>query len=213
MTGDPIRVAIVDDQALVRSGLHALLNRDLRIRVVHCLADGPSLLAALPAKPVDVVLADVRMPGMDGLALVSELQKSCTPTATLLLTTFDDEDLPLRAAEHGARGFLLKDASPQQLVDAIVRVHVGETVFAPVAVDAVRHRLKVEAAGGTDLSLNTREVAILRLLAGGYSNKEIARTIHLSEGTVKNYVSEILLKLGVRDRTRAVLKAITRHVI
>lgn len=209
----PVRVAIVDDQDLVRSGLQELLGHDPRIEVPLCLAGGAELLAGLSRKAVDVVLADIRMPGMDGFELVTELRARNQTVPVLLLTTFDEEDLLLQAARCGAQGFMLKDASTAELVDALLRLHQGESVFTPIAAAAIRHRFRPDRGGEPAVQLGARELAILRLLAGGYSNKEIARTIHLSEGTIKNYVSDILQKLGVRDRTRAVLKAITRGLI
>jgi DNA-binding NarL/FixJ family response regulator len=153
------------------------------------------------------------MPGLDGFGLLERLRAMGSATPVILLTTFDEDDLPLRAADAGARGFLLKDASPEDLHEAIVRVARGETLLAPVPTDPVRARYAFRDTAAPTDTFSEREVAILRLLAGGYSNKEIARSVHLSEGTVKNYVSEILDKLGTRDRTRAVLKAITLRII
>ena len=208
-----LRLALADDQALVRSGLRALLSAwdDLRVEIEA--ADGEALLQALQAHPVDVVLSDIRMPGMDGLQAVGALRARGDRTPVILLTTFDESDFALRAAESGAQGFLLKDASPEDLHDAIHRVARGETLLAPVPTDPVRARFAFRDQSSPTLRFTEREIAVLRLLAGGYSNKEIARTIHLSEGTVKNYVSDILEKLGTRDRTRAVLKAITLRII
>lgn len=208
-----LRLALADDQALVRSGLRALLSAWDDLQVAIEAADGEELLQALSSQHVDVVLSDIRMPGLDGLQAVSALRARGDSTPVILLTTFDEMDFALRAAECGAQGFLLKDASPEDLREAIHRVARGETLLAPVATDAVRARFAFRDQAPPDDTFSEREVAILRLLAGGYSNKEIARSIHLSEGTVKNYVSEILEKLGTRDRTRAVLKAITLRII
>src|SRR5690606_2395069 len=137
-----IRIALADDQALVRSGLKALLAGFDRIRVVLEAGDGEALLAALVHTPVDVVLSDIRMPGMDGFALVRALRQRGDATPVVLLTTFDDDALPLRAAEAGAQGFLLKDASPEDLYDAVVRVVAGETLLQPVSTDPVRARFR-----------------------------------------------------------------------
>ncbi len=208
-----IRLALVDDQSLVRHGLRALLDSLPGLQVVIESNDVASAISALSEAPVDVVLSDIRMPGEDGFALIVHLQSLPEPPPVILLTTFDEDDLALRAAEAGARGFLLKDASPEDLHEAILRVAAGETLLAPVATDPVRARFAYRDQAPPSDTFNDREVSILRLLAGGYSNKEIARSIHLSEGTVKNYVSEILDKLGTRDRTRAVLKAITLRII
>ena len=208
-----IRLALADDQALVRSGLRALLADFPQVRVELEAEDGEALLARLSEQSVDVILSDIRMPGTGGLDVVRRLRADHCTTPVILLTTFDEDDLALQAAESGAQGFLLKDASPEDLLEAIQRVARGETLLAPVATDPVRARYAYRDQNPPSDTFNEREVSILRLLAGGYSNKEIARSIHLSEGTVKNYVSEILDKLGTRDRTRAVLKAITLRII
>ncbi|GAB1406618.1 response regulator transcription factor [Thermomonas brevis] len=207
-----LRIALVDDQALVRAGLRALLER-AGIAIAFEAEDGQRLLDALPAQPVEVVVSDIRMPGMDGIAAVRALRDRGDATPVLLLTTFDDADLLLQAAQAGAQGFLLKDAEPDALHDAIARLARGETLLQPIATDAVRARYRFHDEDAPSDTFNKREVAVLRLMAGGYSNKEIARSLFLAEGTVKNYVSTILEKLGTRDRTRAVLKAITLRII
>jgi DNA-binding NarL/FixJ family response regulator len=208
-----IRLALADDQSLVRSGLRALLAEFAQLQVVAEASDGQALLAALQSQAVDVVLSDIRMPGMDGFALLSALRTRADAPPVILLTTFDEPELALRAAEAGARGFLLKDASPEDLLEAITRVARGETLLAPGPTDPVRARYAYRDTSEPTDTFSEREVAILRLLAGGYSNKEVAKAVFLSEGTVKNYVSDILDKLGTRDRTRAVLKAITLRII
>ncbi|MCX7043369.1 MAG: response regulator transcription factor [Gammaproteobacteria bacterium] len=209
----PLRLALADVQALVRRGLAALLGGFSQLQVVVQAGDGAALLAAIELEPVDVILSDIRMPGLDGFGLLDALRAAGNTTPVILLTTFDEPDLTLRAAESGARGFLLKDASPEDLLDAVTRVVAGDTLLAPVSTDPVRARYAYRDTSEPTDTFSEREVAILRLLAGGYSNKEIARAVFLSEGTVKNYVSDILDKLGTRDRTRAVLKAITLQII
>ena len=209
----PLRLALADDQALVRRGLIALLNGIDGLDVALEADNGEELLARLAGSTVDVILSDIRMPVCDGFTLVQRLRAAGDKTPVLLLTTFDEPDLALRAAECGAQGFLLKDASPEDLFDAVLALASGKTLLAPVPTDPVRSRFAYRETSAPTDTFNEREVAILRLLAGGYSNREIAKAVFLSEGTVKNYVSEILDKLGTRDRTRAVLKAITLHVI
>ncbi len=205
------RIALCDDQALVLRGLSALLA-DLGIEIALEAPDAESLLAALPQRPVDVIVSDIRMPGMGGIGLIGALRERGDATPVILLTTFDDSELLLRAVEAGAQGFLLKDASPEDLRAAILRVAAGETLLQPVSLGPVRAGWSApEATPGQRIT--EREQSILRLVAGGYSNKEIARVLHLSEGTVKNYMSEILLKLDCRDRTHAVLKAITQKLL
>lgn len=207
-----LRVALADDQALVRAGLRALLQ-GLGIEVVLEADDGQGLLDGLVEQKVDVVLSDVRMPGVDGIAATRQLRARGDSTPLLLLTTFDESELLLQASEAGAQGFMLKDAAPEDLHEAILKVAGGETLLLPVSTDPVRARYRFHDEAPPSDTFGEKEVAILRLLAGGYSNKEIARSLFLAEGTVKNYVSTILDKLGTRDRTRAVLKAITLRVI
>jgi DNA-binding NarL/FixJ family response regulator len=208
-----LRLALADDQALVRRGLIALLNGIDGLNVALEADNGEVLLALIAGSKVDVILSDIRMPVCDGFTLVQRLRAAGDVTPVLLLTTFDEPDLALRAAECGAQGFLLKDASPEDLFDAVLALASGKTLLSPVATDPVRSRFAYRETSAPTDTFNEREIAILRLLAGGYSNREIAKAVFLSEGTVKNYVSEILDKLGTRDRTRAVLKAITLHVI
>jgi DNA-binding NarL/FixJ family response regulator len=186
---------------------------ELGFEVALTAADAKLALDALPQRPVDLILSDIRMPGLDGIALIHALRERGDATPVILLTTFDDRDLMLRAVDAGAQGFLLKDASPEDLGDAIRRVAAGETLLQPVSLGPVRARwTSTGEATGPD-RLTEREVSVLRLVAGGYSNKEIGRSLHLSEGTVKNYMSDVLAKLECRDRTHAVLKAITQRLI
>jgi DNA-binding NarL/FixJ family response regulator len=207
-----VRIALADDQALVREGLKALM-RGFGVDIVLEAADGATLLNLLRDTAVDAIVADVRMPGMSGVAMLRELRARGDHTPAILLTTFDDSALMLEAAQAGANGFLLKDAAPEDLHEAILKVARGESLLQPVATDPVRERYAFREQSPPRARFSEREVAILRLLAGGYSNKEIAATLFLAEGTVKNYVSDILDKLDTRDRTRAVLKAITLRII
>ena len=207
-----IRIALADDQALVREGLKALLaGPELEVAVEA--DNGESLLRQLETERVDVVLSDIRMPGIDGIEALALLRRRGDTTPVILLTTFDDSALLLRAVQAGAQGFLLKDASPEDLRETLVRVAAGESLLQPVATGAVRAAYAFHDTAPPTAALTERELSVLRLVAGGYSNKEIARTLFLAEGTVKNYVSDILDKLGTRDRTRAVLKAITLRII
>ncbi len=208
-----VRVALADDQDLVREGLQALLER-LGVEVVLLAADGTELLERIEATPADVIVSDIRMPGLDGISMVRELRARGDRTPVVMLTTFEDSDLLLAAVEAGAQGFLLKGASSEDLIAAIDRARRGEQWLAPVATRPIHPRLaSPKASAAAQIDLGARELEILRLLTGGYSNKEIARSLDLAEGTVKNYVSDILAKLGTRDRTRAVLKAITLRLV
>lgn len=208
-----IRVALADDQALIRQGLKAVINDTPGVDVVIEAASGEPLLAALAEQPVDLIVSDIRMPGVDGIELCRRLKDREQAPPVLLLTTFDDSELMLAAVEAGAQGFALKDISPEDLAELMAAIVRGEGRLQPVSTSGVRERYPYRDDSPPTGSFSEREIEILRLLAGGYSNREIARTIHLAEGTVKNYVSEILDKLNTRDRTRAVLKAITLQII
>lgn len=207
-----IRVLIADDQALVRQGLRALLELEPEFEVAGEAVDGDEVLAALQKTEVDVLLLDVRMPRKSGIDVLRELAAANTLVPALVLTTFDDTDAVLEAIRNGARGFLLKDVSFEQLVGAIRSVAAGATVFQP----AITQRLLSRAnrlqndfvAAELPERLTEREIEVVRLMSGGYSNREIAHALGAAEGTIKNHVSSILAKLGVRDRTRAVLKAL-----
>lgn len=207
-----VRIALCDDQALVLRGLSSLLA-DLGIEIALESQDAERLLAALPQRPVDLIVSDIRMPGLGGIGLLRTLRERGDATPVILLTTFDDPTLMMQAVEAGAQGFLLKDASPEDLKAAILRVAAGETLLQPVSLGPVRAAWSDDSTSSSGVRLTERERSILRLVAGGYSNKEIGRSLHLSEGTVKNYISELLVKLDCRDRTHAVLKAITQRLL
>jgi DNA-binding NarL/FixJ family response regulator len=206
-----ISVCLVDDQTLVRQGVRSLLELSDSIRVVAEAGDGAEAVEMIPRVKPDVVLLDLRMPGMSGLDVLTTLGANGTLPPTIILTTFDDDQLVLGGLKAGARGYLLKDVSLDQLVDAVKTVAAGGSLVAPVVTQRLLSGLERMHNDFTSLDrpdpLTERETEILRLMAGGYSNKEIANSLGVAEGTVKNHVSNILSKLGVRDRTRAVLKA------
>jgi DNA-binding NarL/FixJ family response regulator len=206
-----IRVCVVEDQTLVRKGLVRLLSLASGIEVVGEAGDGEEARDVIRTTTPDVVLLDVRMPKANGLDLLEYLEKQQSSPACILLTTFDDDDAVLRGIRLGARGYLLKDVTLELLTEAIRRVSTGETLFNPTLTVRLMRELNPtsrRADLNPEESLTDREAEILRLMTGGYSNREIAIALDISEGTVKNHVSNILSKLGVRDRTRAVLKAI-----
>ena len=209
-----IRVGLVDDQTLVRSGIRGLLDLTGDIRVVAEAADGDAARAMLATTSLDVLLLDVRMPGCDGLELLRRPPALLPPT--IMLTTFDDDEVLFEAMRAGARGFLLKDISLERLADGVRAVAGGATLFRPALTERVRssfQRLHADTAGGVAGELTRREIEILALMAGGLSNAEIGATLGVSEGTVKNHVSSILSKLGVRDRVRAVLRGIELELV
>lgn len=206
------RVVIVDDQTLVRQGIRSLLALSDEIEVIAEAGDGDEALAVLDASDVDVLLLDLRMPRRDGIATLEALRARGDQVPVLVLTTFDDDELALKAVRAGARGYLLKDVTLDQLVGAIHTVAAGGTLLQPALTDRLIRAISERPAEVTGFPrpdpLTDRELETLRLLAAGYSNREIASALHLATGTVKNHVSNVLLKLGVRDRTRAVLRAL-----
>ncbi|MEO6689041.1 MAG: response regulator transcription factor [Dokdonella sp.] len=212
-----IEVCLVDDQTLVRQGIRSLLELSDSIRVIGEAGDGIQAMETIPRIRPDVVLLDMRMPGMSGLDVLNALAAKNELPPTIILTTFDDDQLVLAGLKAGARGYLLKDVSLDQLVDAVKTVAAGGSLVAPVVTQRLLSGLERMHNEFTSLDrpdpLTERETEILRLMAGGYSNKEIANSLGVAEGTVKNHVSNILSKLGVRDRTRAVLKAFELGIV
>lgn len=206
-----IKVMLVDDQNLVRKGVRSLLELSEEIEVLAEAADGAEAIRMIPEVDPDVVLLDMRMPGLSGLDVLKELSGSQQLPPTIILTTFDDDELVLDGIRSGARGYLLKDVALADLVSAIKTVAEGGSIVKPAVTQRLLKGLANLQNEFSSLDqpdpLTDRETEILRLMAGGYSNKEIANTLGVAEGTVKNHVSNILSKMGVRDRTRAVLKA------
>jgi DNA-binding NarL/FixJ family response regulator len=206
-----IKVMLVDDQNLVRKGVRSLLELSAEIEVVAEAADGAEAIRTIPEVNPDVVLLDMRMPGLSGLDVLRDLAGKGTLPPTIILTTFDDDELVLAGIQSGARGYLLKDVSLADLVNAIKTVAEGGSIVKPAVTQRLLKGLEHLQNQFSSLDqpdpLTERETEILRLMAGGYSNKEIANSLGVAEGTVKNHVSNILSKMGVRDRTRAVLKA------
>ncbi len=205
-----IRVLLADDQTLVRQGILGLLDLTADIRVKEEARDGEEAVSALQRGGFDVALLDVRMPRRTGLGVLETMGSAMPPA--ILLTTFDDESVALEAVRLGARGFLLKDVTLEQLASAIRTVASGGTLFQPAVTERILRGLertppRFEAAELPE-ALTPRETEILRLMSSGASNREIAQALGTAEGTVKNQVSSVMSKLGVRDRTRAVLKGI-----
>ena len=206
-----INVMLVDDQNLVRKGVRSLLELAEEIEVIAEASDGAEAIRMIPEVAPDVVLLDMRMPGLSGLDVLRELSQNDTLPPTIILTTFDDDELVLAGIQYGARGYLLKDIALAELVSAIKTVAEGGSIVKPAVTQRLLKGLENLQNDFSSLDqpdpLTDRETEILRLMAGGYSNKEIANSLNVAEGTVKNHVSNILSKMGVRDRTRAVLKA------
>jgi len=206
-----IRVFIADDQLLIRQGIRTLLEMDGGVAIAGEASDGEETVQRVPASSPDVLLLDIRMPRKGGLDVLRDLSARDALPATLILTTFDDADVVLDGIRAGARGFLLKDVSYEQLMAAIRAVAAGDTVFQPAVTERLLLAMARRPAARESQPierLTDREIEVVRLMSGGYSNKEIAHALRTAEGTIKNHVSSILAKLGVRDRTRAVLKAL-----
>ncbi len=207
-----IRLVLVEDEALVRLGLRQLLAFDARIDVVADAANGLEGLALIELERPDVVLMDVRLPGLSGVEVLKAMRAKGLATPVILITTFDEEAAFLQAMHAGANAFLRKDISLEDLRAAIDAALAGERVFRPAITQVAQRRLfemkaSFPAAVLPD-PLTPREIEVLRLMAAGLSNKEIAESLHAGEATVKTHASSILSKIGVRDRTRAVLKGL-----
>jgi DNA-binding NarL/FixJ family response regulator len=215
-----IRVGLIDDQSLVRQGLAALLAHAPDVRIAFDSAGGEEAITLAAKHRPEVILLDLRMPEFDGIALLREFRAKALPSAIIILTTFDDDESLLQAAAMGARGFLLKDVTLDELLDAIRQVASGRTLVRPTvtsrvsqAIREIRREQDTEAKRRSEVHLTDRELEVLRMLAGGFTNREIGSALSLAEGTIKNHVSMVLSKLGVRDRTRAVLKAVDDGLI
>lgn len=207
-----IHVLLADDQTLVRQGIRSLLALTPDIRVVAEAADGDEALALVATTQVSVLLLDVRMPKRTGLDVLQALRDRRGAPPAILLTTFEDDAVAAAAIRLGARGFLLKDIGLEQLAEAIRAVAAGGTSINPALTERVLRgieRLHADRPSiAAAVALTPRETEVLRLMATGASNREIAEMLGGAEGTIKNHTSSILSKLGVRDRTRAVLRAI-----
>jgi DNA-binding NarL/FixJ family response regulator len=208
-SGVPITVVIADDHPVVRQGLAVLLDVQDDIELVGAASDGQAAIRLTVDQAPDVLLLDLKLPGLDGMAVLAELRARGAPTRVLILTSNAGPAGPALALQAGAAGFLYKDVDPDALVRAIRSVHDGHTVLAPGAAGLVAARPGGGSRGVAALTAREREV--LALLADGRSNREIARNLTVSEKTVKTHVSAILAKLGVADRTQAALLAV-RHV-
>lgn len=211
------RVLLVDDQTLVRHGIRALLDL-AGVEVVGEADDGGAALTAIEETRPDVVLLDLRMPRHDGIWTLNRLRERGVDLPVLVLTTFDDDTLVLDALRAGARGYLLKDVTLEQLTHAVATLAGGGTLIAPAITDRLVRAIRSgPSPAGADAppmqDLTERELEVLRLMAQGCTNREIAELLFLAEGTVKNHVSTILLKLGARDRTKAVLRALHEGIL
>jgi len=210
---EQINLLLVDDQRLMRDGLRTILELEGDLKVVAEAENGDGGLQAYEEHSPDVVLMDIRMPGMDGVEATRRMIDRWPEARVIILTTFDDDEYIFEGLRAGALGYLLKDVSGNELAEAIRKVAAGGALIEPsVARKVIAEFARLEPATrsvnvGLPEPLSEREIEILKLLAQGLSNKEIAKQLYLAEGTVKNYVSNVLSKLGVTDRTQAALRA------
>jgi DNA-binding NarL/FixJ family response regulator len=205
-----IRVLVADDHPIVRSGLTGLLEEEDDMTIVGEAADGAEAVARATALRPDVVLMDLRMPGLDGVGATQQITASLPSTRVLVLTTYDTDDDIVRAVEAGATGYLLKDTPRPVLVDAVRSAARGETVLAPPIAAKLLSRLRTPAPVNP---LTARELQVLRAVGRGLSNAEIGRALFIGEATVKTHLLRIFAKLEVDDRTRAVTAAMERGIL
>ncbi|GEB59573.1 response regulator [Streptomyces gardneri] len=214
MAGQPIRVVIADDEPLIRAGIRMILISDPDIQVVGEAADGRAAVEAARAHAADVVLLDIQMPVLDGLSALPELRRAAPAARVIVLTTFGERENVLRALEHGGAGFLLKDTAPAELIRAVRAAAAGDAYLSPAATRHVVERLatgreaaRSEQARVRVAALSEKEREVLAVLGEGLSNADAGRRLHMSEATVKTYVSRILAKLDCENRVQAALLA------
>ncbi len=214
MAGQPIRVVIADDEPLIRAGIRMILISDPEIEVVGEAADGRAAVEAARAHAADVVLLDIQMPVLDGLSALPEFRRAVPEARVIVLTTFGERENVLRALEHGSAGFLLKDTAPAELIRAVRAAAAGDAYLSPAATRHVVERLatgreaaRAKEARGRVAALSEKEREVLALLGEGLSNADAGRRLHMSEATVKTYVSRILAKLDCENRVQAALLA------
>jgi two-component system NarL family response regulator len=203
---DKIRVLVADDHPVVRQGVMANVKPQDDMTVVAEAGDGVEALALIKEHLPDVVLLDLRMPGMDGLDVLAEVNTSKLPSKVIIMTTFESEEDVHRSIKAGARGYLLKDSSQEEILDAIRRVNLGETYLPARIVQKV-------AEGMRKPELSPREIEVLQCVAAGKSNKEIGTQLFIAEGTVKTHVKSLLEKLAVVGRTAAIKEAVHRGLV
>jgi DNA-binding NarL/FixJ family response regulator len=210
VSGGPIRLLIVDDHPVVRDGLSSMFTRDPEFEVLGEAADGAEAVRLALALGPDVILMDLRMPGVDGLTAITDLRKRGSAARVLVLTTYDTDSHVLPAIEAGATGYLLKDAPRADLLRAVRAAARGEAVLSPSVAARLMSRFRAPAGPGT---LSHRELEVLELVAAGTTNREAAARLFISEATVKTHLLNIYGKLGVSDRAAAVAEAFNRGLL
>ncbi|GGJ57481.1 DNA-binding NarL/FixJ family response regulator [Anoxybacillus voinovskiensis] len=209
-----IRILLAEDQALVRQGVKMMIEQDEQLKVIAEAANGLEAVQQIETRLVDLVLMDIRMPVMNGLEATKIIKKRWPHIKILMLTTFNDDEYAVQALKDGASGFLLKTAERQKLIDAIYScINGGMTIHDEVAAKVVPRLLERTKREPVTVPLTPRELAIAQLVGEGKTNKEIAETLHLSVGTVKNHITQILQKLELRDRTQLAIYAIKHDLV
>jgi DNA-binding NarL/FixJ family response regulator len=203
---DPIRILVAEDHHVVRQGLVALIKTVENMQVVGEACDGRQAVELFRQHQPDVTIMDLRLPHMTGVEAITEIRRNFPNARIIVLTTYDGDEDIYRALQAGARGYLLKDMSGDDLMDAIRTVHAGRSRIPPAVAQRLADRL-----GGPELT--TRELEVLKLIVSGKSNKEIGRELFISEATVKTHINSLLSKLGVSDRTQAATTALQRGIV
>jgi DNA-binding NarL/FixJ family response regulator len=208
-----INILLVEDQALVRQGLKMMIEQDEQLKVVAEAENGLEALAKMEQHIIDLVIMDIRMPVMNGLEAIRKIKERWANVKILILTTFNDDEYAVQALKDGANGFLLKTAEQQKLIQAIYScLRGGMAIHEDVAAKMVPRLLEKSKQVQVEIPLTPRELAITKLVGEGKTNKEIAAVLHLSVGTVKNHITQILQKLGLRDRTQLAIYAIKHDI-
>jgi DNA-binding NarL/FixJ family response regulator len=214
MSAQPLRLLIADDQTLFRAGLARLLEDDERVTVIGEAVDGADAVKRARELRPDVIIMDIKMPNLDGVEATRQIMQDDPAARVLLLTTFEADTYVMSALQAGASGYVLKDSTPEAIISDIVSVSLGQRVMA----SAVANRVLDMVTGNTSRreyydNLTPRETEILRLIAAGKANKQIAYILHISDKTVRNHISNIYEKLGIFDRSQAVLYAVRKGLI
>ncbi len=209
-----IRVLIADDHPIVRQGIVTVVSRERGIEVVGEASNGHEAVEMTASLEPDIVLMDMKMPEMDGVEATARITDTAPNAAVIILTTFDTDDYIFRGLKAGARGYLLKDSPPSELIGAIRTVHSGESMIEPrVAGRLLDQFIRSSSEDASQDSLSPRETEVVRLMASGATNKEIAARLNIGESTVKTHIVHLFTKLGVNDRTGAVMAAARRGIV